>query len=71
MDAAGNASWSKDIYLDNVAELLLNINQDAEEDNIESLNDNCFEDEYSDDTDDNGSHNDYTKQLELPYYIAF
>ena len=54
-DAAGNALWSKKIYPDNVAELLLNVNQDAEEDNIDSMNDLCSEDEYSDDSDDNES----------------
>ena len=45
----------KKIYPDNVAELLLNVNQDAEEDNIDSMNDLCSEDEYSDDSDDNES----------------
>ena len=33
----------------------LNFNQDAEEDNIDSMNDLCSEDEYSDHSDDNES----------------
>ena len=33
-DAAGNALWNNNIYPDNVAELLLNLIQDAKEDSI-------------------------------------